>query len=187
MGRTLKLVTLAAGLFLTARAAPSDAGRQLLLIRSGDATAHTEADTSIGRYYTLAYPLPEALSSESVELAMLELYIDVRAKVRDGYVNEAPVLEVYALTEAWAGAVDPAIMDWQTGAVRPVALGEDRRVLLDVTDIVRAHLAGRVGNHGLILGSITGRRDGDFRLVSGALPGDGVGQLRLYTRAAAAR
>jgi hypothetical protein len=114
------------------------------------------------------------------------LYVDVRAKVRDGYLNEAPVLEVYALTQAWAGAVDPQIMDPETRAVRAVALGEGRRVLLDITDIVRDHLAGRVDNHGLVLGSVTGRREGDFQLVSGALPGDSVGRLRLYTRAAAA-
>jgi len=73
-------------------------------------------------------------------------------------------------------------LDTATRAVRAIALGRDRRVLLDITAIVRADLAGRLPNHGLVLGSVTGSREGDFTLVSGRLPGSAVGRVRVYSR-----
>jgi hypothetical protein len=53
-------------------------------------------------------------------------------------------------------------------------------VVLDVTRIVRSHLDGDFPNNGLIVGSVTGRREGKFTLVSGKLPEGAVGQLRFY-------
>ncbi len=106
--------------------------------------------------------------------------MDVRAKARDGYVNEAPVLEAFALTQPFAGTLSVENLDTTTRAVSAVALGRSRRVLLDVTGIVRANLTGRMSNYGLVLGSVTGSRDGDFTLVSGRLPDSAVGRLRIY-------
>ena len=187
MRRVTELVVLAIGLFLVTGAAQTDTRRQLLLIRSADATARAEADTSFGQYYTLSYRLPSDLRAERLERAVLELYLDVRAKPRGEYVNEAPVVEVYALKGSFAGSVQPEKLDVTTGTMRPVALGDGRRVLIDITEIVRAHLDGTLRNDGLVVGSLTGMREGDFSLVSDKFPQGAVGRVRIYTSSQATR
>jgi hypothetical protein len=47
---------------------------------------------------------------------------------------------------------------------------------------VRAHLDGTIGNNGLIVGSLTGMREGEFAILSGRLPQGAVAQLRVYRR-----
>ena len=184
----MKVLIKAIGIAVTAvaltGAARMDTGVQRLLIHSSDATARVEADTSIGRYYTLTYQLPAGLQSGRLERAILELYVDVSVKVREEHLNEAPVLEVYALRAPYAGAFEAKDLDEGTRVVRPVTLGENRRVLFDITKIVRAYLTGTTGNNGLIVGSLTGMREGDFRLVPGKLAADAVGQIRIYLRPA---
>jgi len=187
MWRLIKLSAIATALVVLTGAARTQTERELILIRSSDVTARAETDTSIGQYYTLSYQLPTDLPSERLDQAILELDVDVRAKSRDEYVNEAPVLQVYALHEPYTGVVEASSLDTLTYATRPVALGNNRRVLLDITRIVRAHLTGALDNNGLILGSLTGMREGDFSLVSGRLATDAVGQVRIYTRAASGR
>lgn len=157
------------------------ARRQLILIRESDATARTEADTTLGRYYTLSYTLPDGISSHAVDLAILELYLDMRAKARENSTNEAPVVDVYALKRAYAGTVGTEDIDAGTHVDRPVALGSRRRVLIDITSIVHAHLDGRIANRGLVVGSLTGQRDGDIQLRTDVLGGHVVGRVRIYT------
>ena len=190
------LAVIALGLVLTAGAEPPGGSQRSLLIRSSDVIAHTEADTSVGQYYTVSYQLPSDLHIEDLENAILEIYLTVRAKPRteasngpEGnvpehtiqYINEAPVVEVFALREAYTGSVDLERLDTATKASRPVALGASRRVLIDVTSIVRAQLDGSAANFGFILGSVTGEREGDFSVVSDRFPHGAVARLRFYT------
>ena len=155
-----------------------------IIIRSSDAQAHMDADTSCGQYYTISYSLPVDLSAGLVDQAILELYVDVHARVRDEILNEAPVLEVYLLKQPFTGVVELQNLDFPSHAVRPVAVGTTRRVLLDITEIVRCHLSRDHANYGLIFGTVTGARDGDLALVSGALGEGIVGRVRLYKRKA---
>jgi hypothetical protein len=178
-----RLVTIAmSGAVLGALAAPTHASaRQFVLIPPSAASSHTEPDTMVGQYYTISYQLPEGLRARKLDRVLLELYLDVRAKPREDYVNEAPVVEVYALKAASHGSVEPGDLDNATRAGRPVALGSSRRVLVDVTKIVVAQLSGTLQNNGLVVGSMTGEREGDFTLLSNRLPGGAVGRLRIYT------
>jgi hypothetical protein len=160
----------------------SGTGKQVLVLREGDVTAHAEADTTMGPYYTVSYELPAGLRIEDLERALLELSVDVRAKSRESYVNDAPVLEAYALTAPYAGVMDARILDLTSRAMRPVAVGDGRRVVLDLTNIVRAHLDGSRPNHGFIIGSLTGMREGDFRLRSGSLDLSTVARVHIYVR-----
>jgi hypothetical protein len=54
--------------------------------------------------------------------------------------------------------------------------------VLDITKIVRAQVAGELSNDGVVLGTVTGARDGDFRLVEGLLGEGVVGRIRLYEK-----
>lgn len=161
---------------------PPDRTRETVLIRPADVTVHDEPDTTLGPYYTVSYAWPDGLTSSLLNRAILEVFLDVTAKPRDEFLNASPLLEVYALTEPLTGAFDPAHLERTGRAIRPVAAGVGRRVVLDVTAIVRAHLEGRIQNHGLIIGSLTGERDGAFTLRSGGLPEGAVGRMLFFTR-----
>jgi hypothetical protein len=165
-----------------AAASEREPTRSSVLIRSNDVAVHSDADTALAPYYTVAYALPGGLESTRIERAILELVVDVGAKSRGEYVNEAPVLEVYALTQPFAGSVDLEAIDRATRAVRPVARGESRWVKIDVTRIVRAHAAG-ASNYGLLLGSVTGMREGTFTIRSNTFEGDGIARLTVYSAA----
>lgn len=175
----LGCMTMAVAVILFTGGANEDS-RRVVTIRSGDVTARIDPDTSFGQYYTISYAIPADLAADRLDQALLELYVDVRAKVRDEYVNEAPVLEVYALTTPFTGSVDPEKLDSRTRVVRPVSLGVRKRVVLDITKIVGAQAAGELSNNGVILGTVTGAREGDFRLVEGLLGEGVVGRVRLY-------
>lgn len=161
-------------------ATPNGPMKKTVLIRSSDVTLHVEPDTTIGQLYTVSYSLPDELVAERLERALLEVFVDVRSKVRDGYTNEAPVLEVYALAEPFGDRFERKKLDPKTRAVRPVALGAGRRVVLDITGIIRSQLSGELGNYGLVIGSVSGMREGEFGLVAGRLPEGAVGQIRYY-------
>ena len=183
-GRVCVLVSLflsSFSLFL-ATASATDPIKSSVLIRTQDVAVHSAADTTQAPYYTVSYVLPAGLDPTRVQRAILELVVDVHAKPRGEYVNEAPVLEVYALTQAFAGTVDIEALDRSTRAVRPVAVGQSRRVKIDVTRIVRAH-AGGESNYGLVLGSVTGMREGVFTIRTNTFPNGGMARVTLYGRA----
>jgi len=180
IGSSRVLVLVAAWVVLTGAAAVHP--RKIsVMTRGADASAHAGPGTTIGQYYTVHYELPDDLTSEWVERAVLELYVDVRAKTRQDYVNEAPVLEVYAPTEALAGGVDVKNLDIATRAGRPIALGERRLVRIDVTRIVRAHASKALDNNGLVVGTLSGMREGDFTIVANILADGAIGRLTIYT------
>jgi hypothetical protein len=52
----------------------------------------------------------------------------------------------------------------------------------NVAIVTMAELAGQLQNYGVVLGSVTGSREGDFTLVSGHLPGSAVARVRVYGR-----
>lgn len=108
--------------------------------------------------------------------------VGVSAKQREGYASEAPVLEIYALMEPLSENFDPGRLHRASRSVRPVAVGADRHVVVDITTIVRSHLEGAIGNHGLVLGSVTGMREGEFIVVPGNFPQGAVARVRIYRR-----
>jgi hypothetical protein len=168
---------LACAVFAICTAAKLRAPEQF--IRIGDVVTHAEADTSLGPYYVITWQMPGGLSSDGLAQALLELYVDVDAKARGDYRNDAPILEVVAQQQQFNGELGELADVLR--ASRPVLVGERRRVRLDVTNIVRARLRGASGDQ-LVVGSLTGLRDGEFRLVTGELGPDVVGRVRIYTR-----
>ena len=173
------LLLIGIALLITTDAALAD--KRTLPLSTRDVTTRIDADSTVGQYYTFALPLPSGVAASRVEKAILEVYLHVAANPREGFVNDSPMLEVFALTEAFGSALDTGKLEQTTGVARPVALGDNRRVLIDVTRIVRAYLNGTRTNHGLVVGSLTGMREGDFRVATGRLPGSAVAQLHVYT------
>ena len=181
MDSTRLLALASAWVVLAGAASVQTPGKISIMIRGTDASVHAGEKTTLGQYYTVQYALPDNLASEHVERAMLEVYVDVRAKTREDYINEAPMLEVYAPTEPFAGGVDLKKLDVATRAGRPIALGEKRLVRIDVTRIVRAHASKMLANNGLVIGSLSGMREGDFAIVAGMFPDGAIGRLNIYT------
>ena len=104
-------------------ATPTDSSKQTILIRSSDVTLRTDPDTTIGRYSTVSYTVPEGLTSAELERAILEVSVDVSAKRRGNYINPAPVLEAYALDQVFGEHFDPEILALNGRIARPVAIG----------------------------------------------------------------
>ena len=165
---------------LTGAAVAPPAGKITVVIRGIDVEAHAGRDSTMGQYCVVQYTLPQGLVARQVERAILELYINVGAKARGEYINEAPMIEVFALTESPNGGVDVEQLDNATRAGRPVALGESRLVRIDITKIVRAHVAEALPNHGLAIGSLSGMREGDVSLVADMFGDGAIGRVNIY-------
>lgn len=132
-------------------------------IASSNLTTHTSADTSEGRYYTLAIALPSSI--ERVRHAWLELRLDVSVADTQGFRDPVPVFQVFMLKQSLSG--EPSEASFETMRMpmsRPVAAGTNRLVKIDITEYLGAILAHPSANHGLVLGSATGSRVADFAI-----------------------
>ncbi len=169
------------GLTVLTGAAATGSRKQVVLIRPNNVEHHADPDTTVGGYYTVTYSAPQGLLSADLDRVVLEMYVDVSSIAREEYVNEAPVFQVYALREPFGSILDPETLDSSTRAARPIAAGSVRRIVIDVTQIVRAHLQGTLENYGLVIGSLTGMREGEFVLLANRLPEGAVGQLHFFS------
>ncbi|HET6348473.1 MAG TPA: hypothetical protein VFH88_05245 [Candidatus Krumholzibacteria bacterium] len=176
------LVAVAVMAFSTSPSSRPIPGRMVVPIRAAAVAVHAENENN-GRYYTVQYALPVGLAKEELEHAYLELYVDVETKDRGGAFDDTPVLQVYPLKRPSTGAVEAKDLEKSVRAGRPVAVGEGRHVIVDITRIVEAQITGRIANSGIVVGSVTGLRDGDFRIVPGRFDGNALAQLRIYMEA----
>ena len=58
------------------------------------------ADTSYGHYYLFDFEIPQIVTAKNVYRVYLEVCLDISSNATLDYVNEAPVIEVYALTKS---------------------------------------------------------------------------------------
>ncbi len=114
-----------------------------------------------GNHYVIEFDIPEGIVS--VRHAWMEVRMDVSAREPEPVADPAPMLEVYMLKNALTG--DPVPADFESTRLpmsRPVALGPNRLVKLDITEFVQRILADPRTNHGIVVGSLTGARTGEF-------------------------
>ena len=156
------------------------AQEETIVLTANDVTSHASEDAAYGAYYTLNVGLPTIPEGARLDHAVLEFYVDVASKTRDEYVNDTPILEVYALTSAFDGDLNPAEWDTNSTVTRPLLWGEEKHVVMDVTAIIRSFLDNPNRNHGLVIGSLTGMREGDFSVRTGRIPGGGVMRIHVY-------
>lgn len=157
-----------------ARASTVELGFRLEEIRSyplrGDSTAAV---------YVLKFDLPPELAGKYIEFAQIEFYVNATLK-GNAVGTTSAVVAVFPLVENFDGANIPRF-DF-TRAVRNVNLGEARRVVLDISDIVRQWVDGSRMNHGLIIGGLAGAKRGQFNLRKDKLPEARAARVRIHYR-----
>ena len=141
-------------------------------------SAYTAPDSSAGGYYVLTFEVPSSATAVEIKSALLEFYADVSSNAVDGWVNDSPVVELYALKNPYSVDLDLSKVHGQSAAVKPVQVGEARRIVLDVTSIVQAWAKDPELNHGMILGSFRGMKEGVFSIRNDRL---GAGELARLT------
>jgi hypothetical protein len=148
----------------------SEAEAESVTIELGQGV-RSHADAVVGDAAVLQFNLPAVLAGKRIDTAVLEFYVDagLKAEVADG---EVPVVDIAALTGAYDSA-KPLALDAAPAASRHVRVGENRRVAVDITSLVKAWQTGTKENHGIALGALTGTRSGTFALRDGTL-GSGV-------------
>jgi hypothetical protein len=160
-------------------ASTGHAKRISLNLSSADLTAQTPDDPGLGTYYVLNFRVPPGAAR--VQWAFLEFYVDVASRAREGMENQTPLFEVYPLKSAFSGEVDPAEFQAQDlPTTRHVVAGSGRRVVIDITEIVNSYAANPASNHGLIVGSLTGTRDGLFTIRSGDFGPSSLGRITFF-------
>lgn len=139
------------------------------------AASSLKAITTVeGTHYVVEFELPQNLGS--VRSAWLEVRLDVSVRNDEGPTDPAPMLEVYMLKNTLSG--DPAPADFEETRLpmsRPVALGTNRLVKIDITEFAQRIFADPTKNHGIVIGSLTGARTGEFLVkLDGFGPGTPV-------------
>jgi hypothetical protein len=124
-------------------------------------------------YYLVTVSFPRGLTS--VSHARLEFRVDVSARDVNGFVDSAPILDVYALNQVLSG--DPDISKFEAARIpmsRPVASGANRLIRIDVTEYVQGILVDPSKNNGIVLGPLTADKRGIFHINENGF-GEGVG------------
>jgi hypothetical protein len=165
---------------LLAETRQAEAGTWESSLGTSEVTTFTPSDTSLGQYYTFTITLPSELDGKTIYSAMLEFYVDASARAVNGYVDESPVIGVYALNGPLTGAPDEDSFRQPSAAVRNVMAGTARKVKVNITDIVRGFQIMPSSNHGLIVGALIGIREGRFSLRRDVLPGSGLARIRVH-------
>ena len=156
-----KIVVLTA--LLLALAGGVEAAKYQALLGSDRVQEVTPEDEGLGPYYVVTFELPGGSQGREIFRAVLDFEMDVSAReLVEGYTNESPVVEVFALTETFGREFDPEGAERLEEVERNMAVGTGRRVRLDITDFVQELVDGKRTNHGLVIGSLTGPRDGVF-------------------------
>lgn len=138
-------------------------------------------DDQLGNYFTVTLKLPmEELADKKIRAVFLEFYADVSTTSINGAFTTTPVVQVFALTQPFSGSLNPANFDRAAKANRPVLVGNNRRIRVDVTRLVKRLMKDPAAGHTLVVGSLEHSREGLFNIRSGVLPGDALAQIRFY-------
>ena len=166
----MKRIGIAFAVVLIIWLSSAEADKLTTTIESSKLTTHAESNPSLGAYFVLQVDVPQAiLKAKTTNHAFLEFYVDVTSREVDGYTESTPVFEIYALSASFSGQVDPTKFAPQLIATsRPVAAGQNRRVQIDIAEFIRTYVKNPSKNHGLIIGSLTGRRAGVFSIKANA-------------------
>ena len=177
MRRISTLTLILVGLLATS----VNADRYTVNVSASGLSKYSPSNADLGDYYVLQFDPPGGLTTQTLKRAYLELYIDATARDVSGYADKSPLVEVYALKSAFTGQLDPSQFADQTiPAVRNVAVGSGRRVVIDITEIARSYLANPSRNHGLVIGSLSGLRTGVFSIRDDKLGGAAVARVTLF-------
>ena len=170
------------GIFLASFlcAQDADAAKHAVLLTSNEVTAHDAADPILGDSYTAEIQIPAVINGKELYAAFIEFYVDVSSVEVNGVSSRTPLIEVYALKSAFAGVVDPTQLETSSGMLINVVTGENKRAVLDITEIIKSYLESPTSNHGIIMGSLTGLRDGVFSIKSNQIAANTVARITYH-------
>jgi len=142
--------------------------------------SYPHADETRGSYYTLQFQIPKEVVGKTLYGVILEFYMDVSGEARDETSIKVPILEVYALENAFTGSLETAGFKGETGTILNVAPGNDRRLRIDITEIVRNYLKSPSTNHGLIIGGLADYREGALDLKANSIQGKYIAKIDFH-------
>ena len=194
MSKKLVFALVMIGVVIASTGISGETYKQTIVVKSNGVSTYMPSDAGLGKYYVIQFQVPDLPPGEKLETAVLEFYVDAGSISREinlfpgtdsaqtpTYVNRTPVIEVFALQSAMGAELDPSQLDPDSRRIQLVVVGSRRHVRMDVTSIVRRLVAEPARNLGLVIGSVSGMREGDFTLLSGVLPDGAVVRVRLYS------
>ena len=119
-----------------------------------------------GDCYVVKFEPPADIAGKRLDSVFLDFVVDASPRSEDE-AEATPLVAVFPLTEVATG---PSLKyDSDLPSVTPVAMGQDRKVRADITDIVRGWLTSPPTNHGLVIGALAGPDVGRVELRNNAL------------------
>jgi hypothetical protein len=140
------------------------ASAKSVTVRIGAEGISSGVEGDRGPYFLVELALPEEVIGKRLDTVLLEFYVDV-AGDEEIEIDYTPSIEVFPLSEAPQTLRMPRYTTSHPSS-QPVAIGEGRRVTVDITDIVKGWIESPSTNHGLIIGSFSGPKPGDLDLRS---------------------
>lgn len=194
MVRGIRTAVLAALIAAAAAAGPAAAGKRVIAISSSSLTTRLDNETNEVDYYVLDVPAVSGLQGKQIFGAVLELYADVSARtetlqvalpdstdVEYIYQDEEPVLEIYALPSSYQGSIDLQTLRENPVSQQGVLPGSGRRIRVDIGPLLARFIANPNLNHGLVLGSLSGRRTGIFEIDTDGHGAGTVAKLTIFS------
>ena len=155
----VRIVLIVGGLLL-----PTDTTAEVLELRVEPRNLAVYANPGgYGDTFVLDFDLPDVLSNSTIYSAVLELTADVNVRDRSGYRAETALLEVRVLSADFGGATENASTVGIDTMVRNIRLGSSRAVMMDITDGIRYYVTDQTPRYGLLVGALSGGRDGVFQ------------------------
>jgi hypothetical protein len=168
-------------LAILAIAVPESAAKKLsVFLGNTSLTSYEHADSARGDYYTLQIQVPQEIAGKRLYGAILEFTLDVSGAARDSVSVKIPVLEVYALESTFAGSLNGASVNTETGTIRNLAPGNGRRVRIDITEVVKTYINQPSKNYGLIIGGLAPYREGNISVKQNAYKSGNVARIDFH-------
>jgi hypothetical protein len=123
-----------------------------------------------GEFYVVNVSIPGDIAGKRLDSVFIEFAVDATfLSLEDSVVS--PVVGVYPLRQSFSGGVGDApghgaepVFESVVPSARPIHLGENRVLRMDVTDIVKGWMDEPTSNHGLVIGALTGPEVGRVTL-----------------------
>lgn len=160
----------------------------LLFVMAGVATAKrvivsipseqvVTGNSERGNYYVVSVTVPQDVVGKRLDSVFLEFAADISRANEEDSVAVARI-GVYPLTQA-IGESSPRF-DSTVSSSLPVAIGASRHIKLDITQTVKAWIETPNGNHGLVIGALTGPAVGLATLKTSGLGPETAVRLTYY-------
>lgn len=153
-------------------------GKKVTLeLRSSDFSKYSVSESSLNNFLVVNFNVPADVIGKRLDAVILEFYVN--ASLKEGVDEDhIPLIEIYPLTNAYSGVGVPNFSS--SSSVRNLKLGESKRAVMDITEIVKNWVTNPTQKHGLIIGSLTGDKSSEFTLRNDAIGGNIAAKITFY-------